>query len=236
MEQVTTDTMINLACTCKQYLGFINTPGLWTDVETDLEYPDAAFMDMLLKYASNIIRFKCKFKHELLFNVKLNEVIPFMGNLRSLNLQSCRVFYSAFCLQHTPKLVYLNVSECPWLSTTSLIAGIKFLPNLKFFHCNNKETRMSAYSVWECTSAVTKLEQLSCKNSGIMVPWIAVKILRKCPALLKFHFTTDSRYDTDTTKLQWYHIVKRKFAHVEFTDEVIAAVDDSIINCSLVQV
>ena len=192
-------------------------------------------MEYLVKYARVVVRLKVQFKHELLYSAKLNEIIPMMPNLVSLNLKSCRVFYSASVFAYIPRLVYLNVSDCPWLSTTSLVVNMKHIPNLKFFWCENNSVRHSAYSMHQCIQETPNLQVFSCKDSSNMAPWIANRILKKCPNLREFLFTSDCRYETDTTKLQWYHLVRRKYRHVKFTEEIKAAVELSIRECSLVQ-
>ena len=90
-------------------------------------------MQFVVDYAQVVKRLKCKFKHELLYSAKLNEILAMMPNLVSLNLASCRVFYSAYVFAYLPRLVYLNVSDCPWLSTTSLVNSMHHIPKLKFF-------------------------------------------------------------------------------------------------------
>ena len=228
--------MMNLANTCRSYHALLQNPILWVNIDTEIEYPTAYFMQFLVDYAQVVNRLKCKFKHELLYSAKLNELIPMMPNLVSLNLASCRVFYSAYAFSYIPRLVYLNVSDCPWLSTTSLVNSMHYIPNLKFFWCENNSARHSAYSLYQCITETPKLEVFNCRESGMMAPWIANRILRKCPDLRQFLFTSDFRYDTDTTKLQWYHVVRRKYSHVEFSDEVKEAVENSITECSIVQV
>ena len=68
-----------------------------------------------------------------------------------------------------------------------------------------------------------------------MAPWIANRIMRKCTALKIFHFTSDFHRDSDITKLQWYNLLRRKFAGIEFSDQANEAIEQSIATCSIVQ-
>ena len=112
MKACTTEAMINLSATCTKYEKLIENKRLWKDINTELEYPGEEFMAFLINNASHVLRLKCKFKHEDLDSAKLNEILPLMSNLISLNLASCKVFYSAHVFQYLPNLVYLNVSDC----------------------------------------------------------------------------------------------------------------------------
>ena len=234
MESGKTDTMLTLGRTCRMYHALIDNPRLWANIETEIEYPRANFMEYLVKYANMVVRLKCKFKHELVYAAKLNEVIAMMPNLVSLNLNECRVFCTASVFAYIPKLVYLNISNCPWLSTTSLVTNMKYIPNLKYFWCEKNSVHQGAYSMYQCITETPKLEVFSCKESGFMAPWIVNRVLHKCPNMRQFFFTSDFSYDTDTTKLQWYHLVCRKYSHVEFTKEVKDMVELSMRENNLV--
>ena len=235
MEKLDRDSMLSLANTCTSFQGLLENPRLWIDIDTEIECPRDNLMQFFVKYTSWVKRLKCKFKHELLYSAKLNEIIPSMHNLVSLNLKSCSVFYSAYVLGYTPNLVYLNVSDCPWLSTTSLVTNMQFIPNLKFFWCDNNSAHHSAYSIYQCITETPKLEVLSCKESGFMAPLIVNSMLCKCPNIQQFFFTSNERYESDTTKLQWYNLVRKKYSHVEFSDETNDKIERSIRECSIVQ-
>ena len=231
MEHYTTDSMLALAEVSPIFKKLLHNPRLWIDVDTEEKYPKADFINMLVKYSKNIVTLKCQFQHELLWVAHLNEIIQLMSNLVSLNLSNCSVFYWAGVLQYTPKLVYLNVSNCPWMSTKSLIDGMQLLPQLKEFLCDGNSVRFSAYTIWQCVEETKKLQSLSCMQSGNMVPWLANRILSRCPELHVFHFSSDFDYDYEIMKLRWYNLMRKRFPQVEYSNDAISALEFSEKTC-----
>ena len=228
MEFCSTDTIHNFIEAYPIYTDMFDNKRLWVEVETKMKYPSGKFMTLFMKHAAVTQRLRCKFRHELLCYPKLNTaILPQMTNLVSLNLQKCGVLYNAFFLEYMPHLRYLNVSKCPWVSTRSLIDGVQCLKELQFFWCNYNTARVSSYSIMQMVEKNPKLELLSCLQSGRMSPYLTHRILRKCPEMRKFNFTSDFHNDCDTTRLQWYNIVRRKYPHVEFNEQTYLAVRNS---------
>ena len=200
-------------------------------METEEKNPKADLINMLVKHSKNIKRLKCQFQHEQLWLAPFNEILQLMSNLISLNLSNCSVFYWAGVFEYTPKIVYLNMSHCPWMSTKSLIDGLQLLPELRFFRCDGNSIRISAYTIYQCVKEKDKLESLTCMQSGTMAPWIANRILRRCPELRVFHFSSDFDNDYEITKLRWYNLMRKKFPHVKYSQVAMAALEFNERTC-----
>ena len=158
-----------------------------------------------------------------------------MYNVVKLNLAGCTLVHNMDFLQIMYKLQELNVSECPNMSTASLVRSMPTLGTLRTFICRGNDVRVSSFSIFQCVRDLVDIEMIDMCDSGVMRPYLARKICWYCKCLKKFYFTTLWAWDTDMTKLSWYVLVKRKYPHVEFTENVKTKVREFMTDCKYVR-
>ena len=206
-------------------------PELWECVDSEEEYFDTRVLEILDKYTNRVLEFKVKYKHEYQLNKPLNHVLFSMYNVVKLILAGCEIITNVDFLQVMYQLRYLDVSECPSMSTASLIRSVPTVGTLDEFICRGNDVRVSAFSIYQCVRDLYNLEKIDMCDSGTMRPWLARKICRFCMNLKTFYFTTFWSLDNDASKVSWYKLVKRKYPHVTFTQKVIDKVSEYMTDC-----
>ena len=182
-----------------------------------------------------VVFFKVQYKHEFGLNTPLNNMMFNMYNVVKLNLAGCKLVYNMDFLQIMYKLQELNVSNCPNMSTASLVRSMPTLGTLREFVCRENDVRVSSWSIFQCVRDLPDIELIDMCDSGVMRPYLARKICWYCTSLKKFYFTTLWSWDTDVTKLSWCVLVKLKYPHVEFTENVIKKAEEFMRECKYVR-
>ena len=212
-------------------------PELWQTIDSDEYYLDTRVVEILEKYLHKVRVFKAPFKYEYSENTPLNHMLFSMYNIVKLNLAGCKIIWNVDFLQIMSRLRFLDLSNCPGMSTASLIRSVPHLSCLHEFICTGNDVRVSAFSIYQCVRNLPNLYKLDMSDSGTMRPWLARKLCYFCKGLRVFLFTTywSLDEDNDNAKVAWYKLVKRKYPHVEFTEKVQEKVAEYMEDCRAVR-
>ena len=99
-----------------------------------------------------------------------------MYNVVKLNLTGCNLIHNVDFLQIMYKIQELNVSECPSMSTSSLVHSVPTLSTLRKFICRGNDVRVSSFSFYHAVCDLYDLEEIDMSDSGVMRPYLARKI------------------------------------------------------------
>ena len=230
-----TDSLHKLTTTHKAFYATWLIPRTWEHVESEEEYFDTRIVELLSKHSNQVLCFKAKYEYEFEENPSLNSILFSMYNVVKLNLSGCKIIHNVDFLQIMYQLRELNLSECPGMSTSSLIRSVPTLSTLRDFICRGNDVRVTAFSIYRCVRDLSNLQLLDMCDSGTMRPWLARKLCRFCTGLQKFYFTTYWSLDTDLSKVSWYKLVRRKYPHIEFTQQVLNKVSEYESDCRAVR-
>ena len=96
-------------------------PELWQTIDSDEYYLDTRVVEILEKYLHKVWVFKAPFKYEYSDNTRLNHMLFSMYNIVKLNLAGCEIIWNVDFPQIMSRLRFLDLSNCPGMSTTSMI-------------------------------------------------------------------------------------------------------------------
>ena len=123
-------------------------PQLWQRFNSEEDYFDTRVYELLVNRTSRVLYFKAKFEHEYQGNTKLQHLFFSMYNLLELNVAGCKIIHNVDFLQVMYKLRYLDLSNCPGMSASSLMRSVPSLWALKTFICRGNDVRVSAFSIY----------------------------------------------------------------------------------------
>ena len=184
-------------------------------------------IDCMCKKKEQIEVLRCNSEiEEDFWSTDFNDVLWELGNLKLVNLFNCLLVYHVSWFEDVCNITTLILSGCNNLSSESLVENLQYLLNLHYLELMYLGFRFTAHDITKSVEFNKKLEVLNCYETGNIRPWMAYEILRSCPLLYKFYFSSLHRNDTTRERVQWYKIVRHRFPRVEFAHQVIEKVED----------
>ena len=204
---------------------------LWETVRIESRYIPRLLLALLCKNERVIKHITVLSQTQCPTAMPINTLMFRMINLTYINFEGSNLLYTLNILHNTPNVMFLNVSNCQNLSTYSMIHNVKYLPDLRVLKCDYNSVHVSAYSIHQTVVDAPSLKYLSCKDSGIMQPWLIKMILQDCPELEEFYFITLFSMDSERQKYSWYEIVRKIYPHVKFGQSIIEKVIEYENSC-----
>ena len=235
MQFCDTDTLRKLSLTAPCFYRGWFFPQVWENVFIEEDYLDSRVVEMLTKHVHRIINLKAKVKQENQYNRPLNALLFNMYNLVKLDLNGCTVVRNVDFLQIMYQLEDLNLSNCPSMSTSSMVRSVNGMRCLRKFTCQSNKVCMSAFMFYQSIRGLQTLKYVDCCDSGFMRPYVMRMLLKNCPRVDTFYFTTLFSLDDDQDCLQWHILLREKYPHVKVTDAVKAKLDEYAATCPLVK-
>ena len=143
--------------------------------------------------------------------------------MRHVELDKCDILYDLRFLTSMPHVTVFVMNEC-YVDQDYMVAGIRSLRSLKHLSITNCSV-IHTFNIVEAIKNKTELRFVDVRGTGHMKSILACITLNKCPALRTFFFSNLYTYDSDYDKVRWFRLVKTRFPHVKFCEDLIERVN-----------
>ena len=146
-----------------------------------------------------------------------------MPKMKEIVLDRCDVLYNLNFLTSMPQITVFVMNDC-YVDQDNMVLGIKSLIQLQHIEITNCSV-IHAFNVVEAIKNKRLLRYIDVRGTGHMKSILACVTLNKCPAIRKFLFSNLYTYDSEYDRVRWFRIVKTRFPHVTFCQDLIDRVN-----------
>ena len=218
---------LKLSSTCIFFQDLLESKSLWYSVRWVEKVMPEKMINSIERHNSEVEVLRCNSREEeSILSSNFNKLLWKLPNLKCVNLFNYMILYEVNWFQNASGITCLIVSGCDNMSGFTFVNALKFLVHLRYLEAMYCCHRLVALDIITAVQNCKKLEVLNVFHTGNMRPWMVVLILKKCPLIRQFIFSSLHRNDTQQECVQWYKIVRRHFKAVEFGRELVERLED----------
>ena len=155
------------------------------------------------------------------YPTKFTEALNSLRNVQIVDFTGCEILRSVEFAKNCPNIEVMSLTRCTNLCPLSLNGSFDGLQNLKYFECIDVP-QIHVFEIVEAVAHLQKLEMINCFKTGDMKYWNAKYILKYCPSLKYFMFSTDTSEEQcgSYARLEWYKLIKLRYPEVKFNTQI----------------
>ena len=156
---------------------------------------------------------------------KFTEALNYLRNVQIVDFTGCEILTSVEFAKNCPNIEVMSITRCKNLCPLSLEGSFDNLPNLKYFECIDVP-QLHAFEIVEAIAHHENLVMIDCFGTGDMKYWNAKYILKYCPKLQHFMFSTktDEEHCGSYATLEWYKLIMHKYPYVKFNSQIVGMI------------
>lgn len=150
-------------------------------------------------------------------NPNIHDILHSLSNLTELDVSSSRVIRRLAFLNGMPNLKKLVLDRAYTLDLKSIPLDLPYMPALNFFSCEHNWRFTRRLFIWMC-SRMPALVTLRCRYGIMLQPKDGRCIMRHCPKIKKFLFSTMFNFHMGR---DWMNFVYEEYPDIVYTEECL---------------